>query len=143
AERDRFERVECALLARVEVNELRDRDHRARIVARRARALVPPPMLRSADAARVAAVKSPARCTLAGRRVVLEPLRLEHAADLFAGYAQDRAVFRWLPQPRPPETESEMRELVERHLSLRDRGLELPFAQVDTSSGRAVGVTKY
>jgi RimJ/RimL family protein N-acetyltransferase len=91
----------------------------------------------------VSRVKSPVSCTLAGRLVRLEPLRLEHAADLFAGYDEDRSVFRWLPQPRPPETEAEMRTLVERHLALRDRGDEIAFAQVSAATGRAVGITKY
>lgn len=88
-------------------------------------------------------MKTPVSRPFAGKRVVLEPLRLEHAADLFAGYDAERSVFRWLPQPRPPETESEMRDLVARHLGLRDRGEEIPFAQIDATTGRAAGVTKY
>jgi RimJ/RimL family protein N-acetyltransferase len=80
---------------------------------------------------------------LAGRLVRLEPLQLDHAGDLFAGYDEDRAVFRWLPQPRPPASEAEMSALVGRHLALRDGGDEIPFAQVSVATGRAVGITKY
>jgi RimJ/RimL family protein N-acetyltransferase len=56
--------------------------------------------------------------------------------DLLAA-GRDDAVWEWLPWPRP-RIEAELAALLE-----AERAIALPFAQVDTASGRAVGVTTY
>ena len=73
---------------------------------------------------------------LAGEHVVLEPAAERHHSDLLAA-GRDDAVWEWLPWPQP-HTEAELAALLE-----GERAIALPFAQVDTASGRAVGVTTY
>lgn len=88
-------------------------------------------------------MKLPFSCTLAGRLVVLEPLRRAHAADLFASLAADPSVLRWLPHGPPPEDVAQMDAVVAGHLALQEAMEEIPFAQVSAGTGRAVGITKY
>ena len=73
---------------------------------------------------------------LAGKHVVLEPAAEHHHSDLLAA-GQDDAVWEWLPWPQP-RTAAELAALLD-----GERAIALPFAQVDTASGRAVGVTTY
>jgi N-acetyltransferase len=73
---------------------------------------------------------------LAGKHVLLEPAAERHHVDLLAA-GQDDAVWEWLPWPRP-RTEAELAALLE-----GERAIALPFAQVATAGGRAVGVTTY
>jgi N-acetyltransferase len=87
-------------------------------------------------------MNTPKPCTLSGRRVRLEPLALSHTTDLFASFAEDRSIWRWLPF-RPPESEEEMREDIQQHLAAQEAGIFVAFAQTDVASGRAVGVTNY
>jgi RimJ/RimL family protein N-acetyltransferase len=74
--------------------------------------------------------------TLSGRFMRLEPAEDRHVPDLLAASA-DPDVWTWLPWPRPHD-EAQMAALLE-----RERAIALPFAQVDASSGRAIGVTTY
>jgi RimJ/RimL family protein N-acetyltransferase len=74
--------------------------------------------------------------TLTGAHVVLEPAADRHVADLCAA-AQDDEVWTWFPYARP-RTEEDVAAMLE-----TERGVALPYAQVDAASGRAVGVTTY
>ena len=77
---------------------------------------------------------------LEGRHVRLEPLERRHADDLLVASADD-GVWRYLADRRP-----ESREDVERYIAgatSAPRGEQVPFAQVELASGRAVGSTRY
>jgi RimJ/RimL family protein N-acetyltransferase len=87
-------------------------------------------------------MNTPTPCTLSGRLVRLDPLAVSHTSDLFASYAEDRSIWRWLPF-RPPSSEDEMREGIQQHLAAQDAGVFVAFAQVEVASGRAVGATNY
>ena len=85
-------------------------------------------------------VRTPTPCTLNGRLVVLEPLSASHARDLFGSFAEDSAIWRWLPIA-PPSSEREMHAGICAHLKRQDAGAVVAFAQVSVATGRAVGVT--
>jgi RimJ/RimL family protein N-acetyltransferase len=74
--------------------------------------------------------------TLAGAHVVLEPAADRHVPDLLVA-GQDDLVWTWLPWPRP-RTEADVAALLE-----AERRVAYPYAQVEASSGRAVGITTY
>ena len=74
--------------------------------------------------------------TLRGDHVVLEPAADRHLPDLLAA-AQDEQVFAWLPWRRP-NTEAELAEIL-----AGERQIALPFAQLERTTGRAVGITTY
>ena len=77
---------------------------------------------------------------LAGERVVLEPLRDDHAEALEAAVEDGRLWTLWYTSvPRPEE----MREEIARRLAQQAAGTWLPFAVVDAASGRTVGMTSY
>lgn len=78
--------------------------------------------------------------TLEGRHVRLEPLSQAHHADLSAS-GLDPELWRWIPtQVRTPE---EMSAYIETALGEQSRGVSLPFAILDKSTGRAIGSTRY
>jgi N-acetyltransferase len=74
--------------------------------------------------------------TLTGAHVILEPAGDRHLADLLVA-GQDDLVWAWLPWRRP-DTEADVAAMLE-----AERAVAYPFAQIDTASGRAVGVTTY
>jgi uncharacterized protein len=74
--------------------------------------------------------------TLAGAHVILEPAADCHVADLLAA-AQDDAVWKHLPWPRP-RSAADVAAMLE-----GERRVAYPFAQVEASGGRAVGITTY
>jgi len=78
--------------------------------------------------------------TLEGRHVRLEPLSQAHHAGLSTvGLAEE--LWRWIPTPvRTPE---EMSAYIATALEEQARGVSLPFAQIEKSSGRAIGCTRY
>jgi RimJ/RimL family protein N-acetyltransferase len=78
--------------------------------------------------------------TLAGKHVVLEPLsQMRH--DEFVVAASDGELWKlWYTTVPSPES---MRAEIERRLQLQRGGTMLPFAVVDTSTGRAVGMTTF
>ncbi|WP_035856904.1 bifunctional pyridoxamine 5'-phosphate oxidase family protein/GNAT family N-acetyltransferase [Cryptosporangium arvum] len=78
---------------------------------------------------------------LEGRYVRLEPLGPQHVDDLLAT-ASDPEVHEHIPHP-VPATREQMRRLVEVAQADADRGVRVPFAQIDRASGRAVGSTSY
>jgi RimJ/RimL family protein N-acetyltransferase len=78
--------------------------------------------------------------TLAGRRVRLEPLSLDHVARL-AEVALDPAIWQWTIAR--PTTVDELRAWAETALANRDSGAEFPFATIDQSTGRPIGSSRF
>ncbi|GAA2204961.1 GNAT family protein [Nonomuraea monospora] len=76
---------------------------------------------------------------LEGRRVRLEPLGHHHAGDLAVAVEEDRGAYRFTWVPRAHEVGGYIDDLLARQAE----GRLLPYAQVDTASGRAVGATAY
>lgn len=77
---------------------------------------------------------------LEGSRVRLEPLRLDHLADL-ALVAFDPPLWRWTIMG--PQDEAGLRRWVETALANAEAGIERPFATIDRASGRAIGSSRY
>lgn len=74
---------------------------------------------------------------LRGDRVRLEPLSLRHAADLAEAAEEDRRTYQFTVVPRAGEVTA----YVEEQLARAAAGTMMPFAQVRTADGRAVGCT--
>lgn len=76
---------------------------------------------------------------LEGDLVRLEPLGHRHGADLAVAVAEDRTSYRftWVP------TAAEVGDYIDAQLTRAAAGTLLPYAQVATASGRAVGATAY
>jgi len=77
---------------------------------------------------------------LEGRRVRLEPLTLDHVADL-AEVALDPAIWQWTLAR--PTSEADLRAWAEAALAGRDAGSELPFVTIDVATGRPIGSSRY
>jgi N-acetyltransferase len=77
---------------------------------------------------------------LVGARVVLEPLSLDHVDDLVAAAGDDRATYGYTTVP---EGAAAMRAYVTTRLELAEAGEWVPFAQVRSVDGHAVGVTNF
>lgn len=76
--------------------------------------------------------------TLRGRHVTLEPLRLEHAAELWPA-ASERDLWRYmLFDVTSPD---DVREWIRRRLEPQTAGTALPFLQRDAATGAAFGST--
>lgn len=80
--------------------------------------------------------------TLEGQVVRLEPLRREHAPLLWEVMKNDAEdIFRWIPYPmRTAEDSAKFIELV---LGEHQRGVSVPFATVERTSGKMVGSTRF
>ena len=78
--------------------------------------------------------------TLEGTRVRLEPLSLSHHEAL-ARVGLDEDLWRWIPTS--VRTSEEMAAYIAKALDEQARGVSLPFAIVEKSSGRAIGSTRY
>jgi len=78
---------------------------------------------------------------LEGRYVRLEPLGEQHLDELYEA-ARDAEIWRYMTWPGPRDREG-MREFLDDALSTDARGLQVPFAQVDVASGRAIGSTRF
>ena len=76
---------------------------------------------------------------LKGRHVTLEPLRVEHAAELAAAVAPDDDVFRWTSTA--PRGEDGMRRWILERQQDRAQGKALAFLQREPAGGRAMGST--
>ncbi|MBT2369954.1 GNAT family N-acetyltransferase [Streptomyces sp. ISL-10] len=74
-----------------------------------------------------------------GTLVRLEPLDHRHAADLAVAAEEDRSSYRftWVP------TAAEVEQYIEAQFARAAAGKLSPYAQVEQSSGRAVGATAY
>jgi RimJ/RimL family protein N-acetyltransferase len=77
---------------------------------------------------------------LAGEHVRLEPLSIEHHAQL-CEVGLDQEIWRWTTTKVC--TPEEMRAYIETALKEQAVGTALPFATVEKSSGRAVGSTRF
>ena len=77
---------------------------------------------------------------LEGRHVRLEPLSQAHHADL-AAVGLDEELWRWIPTP--VRTPQEMSGYIQTALEEQSRGVSLPFALIEKTSGRAIGSTRY
>jgi RimJ/RimL family protein N-acetyltransferase/nitroimidazol reductase NimA-like FMN-containing flavoprotein (pyridoxamine 5'-phosphate oxidase superfamily) len=78
---------------------------------------------------------------LNGEHVRLEPLSPAHVDGLRAALS-DEEVWRFLPLP-PPSSREEWAAHVDNMLSRRWQGLQVPWAQVEPSTGEVVGMTTY
>jgi len=79
--------------------------------------------------------------TLEGEIVRLEPLAAAHGSDLWEA-SRDPRVWRWLPILQP-QTREGWQAWLDAALERSEAGLELAFATVLRSTGRAVGSTRY
>jgi RimJ/RimL family protein N-acetyltransferase len=77
---------------------------------------------------------------LEGRHVRLEPLTPEHSNAL-CEVGLDEELWRWIPVP--VQTPTQMAEYVETALKDHASGMALPFAQVEKTTGRVIGSTRY
>lgn len=75
-----------------------------------------------------------------GRTVTIEPLRPEHARELWPG-ADDDAIRRWWP--RRWRSEADVAAQIDALLAQRDTGTAEPFLLRDAGSGEAAGSTAY
>ena len=87
---------------------------------------------------------------LAGRRVRLEPLAVEHAPAYLAalgGPEQAAEIFRWQSPAggalTTPVTVDDARRHIVGALAARARGARLPYAQIDVATGRFLGTTSF
>jgi RimJ/RimL family protein N-acetyltransferase len=78
--------------------------------------------------------------TLEGQHVHLEPLAKTHLAGL-AAVGLDEELWRWIPTS--VRTREEMAAYIETALLEQERGVSLPFAIFEKSTGRAIGSTRY
>ncbi|MEU4221054.1 GNAT family protein [Actinoplanes sp. NPDC026623] len=87
---------------------------------------------------------------MTGSRIRLEPLRYEQAGGYLAAAGSDEdaaEIFRWQSPPggalARPATEEDARLHVIAALAARARGVRLPYAQIDTATGRFAGTTSF
>jgi len=76
---------------------------------------------------------------LEGAHVRLEPLAKAHLAGLVE-VGLDEELWRWIPAP--VRTQEEMAAYIETALDEQARGVALPFAIVEKSTGHAIGSTR-
>jgi N-acetyltransferase len=79
--------------------------------------------------------------TLQGNFVRLEPLSFEHIPDLTAA-GQDPAIWKYMLYGTI-DTEEQMRAWVEDMLQRQQGGMDLPFAVIQQSTGKAAGATRF
>ena len=79
--------------------------------------------------------------TLTGRHVRLEPLRMEHATQLWP-HANEAGIWLFMPYG-PIDSPARVEWLVKDLLGRQARGTDLPFAQIDPISNQAIGMTRY
>jgi RimJ/RimL family protein N-acetyltransferase len=84
---------------------------------------------------------NPLPLTLAGKSVVLEPLAVEHAEELFA-IAQDPDIWRYMTCA-PLTSLASTRLFIEQALVSAATGAEMPFVIRCQATGRAIGSTRY
>lgn len=79
--------------------------------------------------------------TLNGHLVRLEPLRMEHANELYEA-SRDPALWTYKPV-KQPQSLAEMRQLIATTIQAQEASGCLPFAIMSIELGRAVGETRY
>ncbi len=77
---------------------------------------------------------------LVGRRVRLEPLRLDHVAALLEAASEDRSTYAYTTVPHEWTT---MTQYVQDLREEYEAGLAVPFAQVNAFDERVVGATRF
>jgi RimJ/RimL family protein N-acetyltransferase len=78
--------------------------------------------------------------TLRGSRAILEPLSHDHHDDLVCAVNDGELWTLWYTfVPRPEQVRVE----IDRRLNLQAQGSMLPFAVIDSDTGKAVGMTTY
>jgi len=77
---------------------------------------------------------------LEGRRVRLEPMRMEHLPAL-AEVAFEPEVWRWMPMRM--ESEADLRKWIEQALEQQAMGKAVPWVTISRADGRVVGSTRY
>ncbi|GAA2147906.1 GNAT family N-acetyltransferase [Actinomadura napierensis] len=82
-----------------------------------------------------------AQPVLTGRYVRLEPLSLDHVDGLFAA-SKDPSVWTWLNERQPADADA-VHTMVSTALIARDKGVRLPWAQIDVATGEVAGTTSY
>ncbi|HET8568115.1 MAG TPA: GNAT family protein [Candidatus Limnocylindria bacterium] len=83
----------------------------------------------------------PRPVVLEGKHVRLEPLRMEHAPELFEAQSEDD-IWTWLSEPMP-RTVADTEAFIRRALDLQVRGEQLPWLTRRARDGKAVGTTRY
>ncbi len=83
----------------------------------------------------------PRPTTLAGRHVRLEPLRMEHADELFVA-ADHPELWTWVSSPPPGDVDA-MAAYIRQALDGQVLGRHVPFLVRDAASGAAIGTTRY
>ncbi|MGC1214252.1 MAG: bifunctional pyridoxamine 5'-phosphate oxidase family protein/GNAT family N-acetyltransferase [Micromonospora sp.] len=78
---------------------------------------------------------------LRGEHVVLEPLDLSHAEELYAAL-DDEEVWRYVGSPRPQSVD-QMAGYVRAALAAHQRGVRVPWVQRCAVTGAVVGTTSY
>ena len=82
----------------------------------------------------------PPEVTLTGRHARLVPLSQDHCADLIEAVKDGELWTLWYTFVPTPDA---MEAQIDERLAKRAAGAMLPFAVIDASSGRAVGMTTY
>jgi RimJ/RimL family protein N-acetyltransferase len=77
---------------------------------------------------------------LEGARVRLEPLARAHQAGL-CEIGLEQELWRWIPTP--VRNTGDMAAYIDLALKEYANGLSLPFAQIEKSTGRVIGSTRY
>jgi N-acetyltransferase len=77
---------------------------------------------------------------LQGAHVRLEPLSHRHLAGL-CEVGLEEELWRWIPNP--VQTPEQMAAYLEAALQDQENGMALPFAQVERTTGRVIGSTRY
>ncbi|MFN2519690.1 MAG: GNAT family N-acetyltransferase [Candidatus Limnocylindria bacterium] len=83
----------------------------------------------------------PRPATLSGEHVRLEPLRMEHAPDLFLA-ADHAELWTWVSSP-PPKDVDAIAAYIRQALDNQVLGKHVPFLVRDAGSGTAIGTTRY
>jgi RimJ/RimL family protein N-acetyltransferase len=78
--------------------------------------------------------------TLSGQIVRLEPMTIDHVPDLARVGLEPEL---WRLQPRPIDTEDDMRDYVLRALDAQSRGSLLPFTIFDRATDQVIGSTSF
>ena len=78
--------------------------------------------------------------TLAGRRIRLEPLAVDHVPALVAAASESRVSYLY---SIVPDGERDMRAYVDAAIDARAAGEHLPFATVRVEDERVIGTTRF
>ncbi len=92
-------------------------------------------------AGRVRPAFDPRPIVLRGEHVVLEPLRMEHAAALYEA-VREPGIWTWLGT-EPPASVADIERYVRSALDLQIRGEHMPWITRRASDGAVIGTTRY